>query len=129
MATVYYAAPELYRENAKRTVKCDVFSFGLVLYEMVFGKPVFDRSEHAFQVVRRLRAGNLPEIPASAGSVIAKLIPQCWKRDPKERPSFKDIFAMIESCHFEILPDADPIELRNFCTTVVRWEGRAGIRI
>jgi serine/threonine protein kinase len=126
--TVYYAAPELFQENAERTVKCDVFSFGLILYEMLVGRPVFKPSEGAFAAVRRLRSGNLPEIPPLAGSVMAELIPKCWTKNPRERPSFQQIFTMLEAREFKILPDADPIEIGNFCATVVRWEARAGIR-
>jgi TPR repeat protein len=128
MPTVHYAAPELYKEGAKRTTKCDVFSFGLVLYELLVRKPVFDPSEHPFAVIRRLRAMDLPEIPVETGSVMTTLIRWCWETDPEARPSFQQIFKMFESCRFEILPAADPIELGNFCTAINRWEVRAGIR-
>jgi TPR repeat protein len=128
-ATVYYAAPEMYQEDAKRTTKCDVFSFGLVLYEMLVGQPVFPSSEHPFPVMRRLLAGDLPDIPTVHGPVMAKVIRDCWERDPKDRPSFGEIFERFESCHFEILPEADPVQISNFCTTVLTWESEAGIRI
>jgi serine/threonine protein kinase len=127
-ATVHYAAPEMYREEARCTTKCDVFSFGLILYEILVRKPVFDPSERPFAVIRRLWAMDFPDIPAETGSVMTKLIRWCWETDPQARPSFQQIFKMFESERFEIVPGADPIELSNFCTTVNRWEERAGIR-
>jgi TPR repeat protein len=127
--TIYYAAPEMWEGDSKRTIKCDVFSFGLVLYEILAGKPVFDPSERPHPVLKRLRAGDLPEIPAAAGPVMAGLIPKCWAMNPEQRPSFAEVFKIFESCQFEIMPGADRIELSNFCTTVLRWEARAGIRI
>jgi serine/threonine protein kinase len=128
MPTVHYAAPELYKEGAKPTTKCDVFSFGLVLYELLVRKPVFDPSEHPFAVIRRLRGREFPDIPGETGSVMTKLIRSCWEMDPKARPSFQQILTLFESRGFEILPGADPIALGNFCATVTRWEARAGIR-
>jgi serine/threonine protein kinase len=128
MPTVYYAAPEMYRQNEQHTLKCDVFSFGLILYEMLVGKPVFPRSEHLFTVMRRLRDEDFPAIPAESGRVMGDLIGKCWQKEPKDRPSFHEIFTMFESCNFDILPGADPVQLGNFCAVVVRWEEQAGIR-
>jgi serine/threonine protein kinase len=128
MATVHYAAPEMYHERAKRTTKCDVFSFGLVLYEILVKTPVFDPSERPLAVIRRLHARDFPDIPAETGYLMAELIRSCWAKDPEERPSFQEIFTRFESGRFEILPGADPIELCNFCIAINRWEQRAGIR-
>jgi serine/threonine protein kinase len=38
--TVHYAAPEMFNEG-ELTYKADVFSFGLVLYEILVGSAVF----------------------------------------------------------------------------------------
>jgi hypothetical protein len=108
-------------EKAQRTMKCDVFSFGLVLYEMVVGKPVFDPAEGALSVVRRLPNVDLPEVPAEAGAVMVNLIRKCWERYPKDRPSFQQIFEMMSSCRFDILPGAEPVEISNFSADVLRW--------
>jgi serine/threonine protein kinase len=39
--TVHYAAPELYDDRIRPTPTVDVFSFGLILYEILVGVPVF----------------------------------------------------------------------------------------
>jgi serine/threonine protein kinase len=41
VGSVQYAAPELYDEPPC-SEKIDVFAFGLILYELVVGRPVFD---------------------------------------------------------------------------------------
>jgi serine/threonine protein kinase len=129
MATIHYAAPELYRDDMPRTLKCDVFSFGLVLYEILTGTPVFSHSDYPFPILRRLLTGDLPKLPAEHGSVMTDLIRDCWHQDPENRPSFQEIFAIFQSQHFDILPGADPVQLFEFCTGVLNWEEQAGIRL
>jgi serine/threonine protein kinase len=128
-ATVCYAAPELYEGDAKCTTKSDVFSFGMVLYEILARKPVFHSSEPPFTVIRRLRAGDLPPIPVESGPVMQELIPKCWQRNPDERPSFQDILNLFDYHHFAILPGADETKIAEFHEDILDWEERAGIRI
>jgi serine/threonine protein kinase len=129
MTTPYYAAPEMHQEHIPRTTKCDVFSFGLVLYEILVGKPVFHSSQGLLVVRRRVFSGDFAEIPREVGPVMAKLILSCWQKVPKDRPSFQDIFATFESLHFEILPGADGGQIGDFCGAILDWEQRARIRM
>jgi len=44
--TVAYMAPEVFRDpNMPRTVKCDVYSFGILLWEILAEKKPFDDSK------------------------------------------------------------------------------------
>jgi serine/threonine protein kinase len=125
--TVRYAAPEQYSEDGAPTPKIDVFSFGLVLYEMLVGSPVFSASEPPFFVIRRLRARDLPSVPQSCGFVMQDLIRRCWRQNPVDRPTFHQIFSEFQFHHYNILPNAAPDEIRDFCEAIVDWEIRAGI--
>jgi hypothetical protein len=120
--TVRYAAPEQYQDRAVCTRKCDVFTFGLVLYEMLARVPVFERGEPYFVVIRRLRARDLPNLPAEHGCLMQRLIAWCWKQDPANRPSFRDIFDLFESHDFAILPGADRNRIRDFVDRMLAWE-------
>jgi serine/threonine protein kinase len=128
VGTIHYAAPEMYQDDVIVTTKCDVFSFGLVLYEILTGKPVFHPSQLPFGVIRRLRAGDFPELPSDLGTTMQNLLRKCWANDPEMRPSFAEIFAVFKSDDFAILPDANAGKIDEFCTAVVRWEEQAGIR-
>jgi serine/threonine protein kinase len=124
-ATIHYAAPELFEDGAQITTKCDVFTFGLVLYEILARKPVFDCEwDPPFAVIRRLRARDLPAIPSGWGELMADLIPSCWNGDPAERPSFDEIFCSFERSAFEIVPEGNAKEIRDYCQAVLAWEER-----
>jgi serine/threonine protein kinase len=123
--TVQYAAPEQFHEGVVCTAKCDVFSFGLVLYEMLVRAPVFAPSESPFSVIARLRARDLPLLPAEHGELMQRLIGQCLKQDPVERPSFGEIFDMFTANDFGILPRADRVRIRDFADRIVNWERRS----
>jgi serine/threonine protein kinase len=127
--TIFYAAPELYRDDVDCTTKCDVFSFGLVLYEILTKRPVFDPVELSFPIIRRLRARDFPEIPLEYGALMQNLITKCWENDPEDRPSFQEIFTWFQDAKFAILPSADAIEIGEFCTAVLEWEKAAGISL
>jgi serine/threonine protein kinase len=124
--TYWYAAPEQLYEDIEHTPKTDVFTFGLVLYEIIGNFPVFDVSLPLAEVVRRLRDRRLPEIPAEFGPLMQRLIPRCWLNDPKDRPSFRDIFRTFESAGFNILPNVDASVIKEAVSTVIAWEQMPG---
>jgi serine/threonine protein kinase len=105
--TVYYAAPELFQPKAISTQKSDVFSFGLIVYEIVEGRPVFSASMKYLEVVRALRDGTRRSMSASCGSLMESLICRCWSTNPSDRPSFEAILEEFRSVNFAILPNAD----------------------
>jgi serine/threonine protein kinase len=125
--SIHYAAPELYQDEALLTAKCDVFSFGLIVYEIIGGSPVFHPDELPFPIIRRLRAMDLPAVPISWYPVMQKVIPQCWRENPDDRPSFWEIFALFQVHNFELLSGANPGKIREFCRGVLEWERKAGL--
>jgi serine/threonine protein kinase len=124
--TYRYAAPEQLYEDFHHTPQTDVFSFGLVLYEIIGNIPVFDGSVSLAEVVRRLRDHRLPTIPDTFGPLMQKLIPRCWLSAPRHRPSFQDIFREFESAGFDILPHADASVIKEAVSKVIAWEQSPG---
>jgi serine/threonine-protein kinase len=125
--TAYYSAPELWLEGVVATRKSDVFSFGLLLYELIVGSPVFCESDGALVVARRLEHRDFPPIPADCGSLMQDLIPRCWSANPDDRPSFGEILELFQRHQFRLLPNADAKAIQEFCGAILEWERRAGI--
>ncbi|KAF9600011.1 hypothetical protein IFM89_002484, partial [Coptis chinensis] len=69
-----YMAPEVFKHQ-KYDKKVDVFSFAMILYEMLEGDPPMSNYK-----------------PYEA----AKLTEQCWAADMNQRPSFFEILKKLE---------------------------------
>lgn len=96
--TSCYMAPEVLKKEPYG-LRADVFSFGLVLCEMVIGKYPYDddaptaSAEFEAQIVQGLR----PEIPAECPKGLKSLIESCWQDDADRRPSVDQILEQLDS--------------------------------
>lgn len=85
--TPRYMAPEQ-AEGADPHPRADLFSVGIMLYEMLTGRPLFPKDEPVHQVLAKVRkfrrppvADLLPAIPAGLAAVVHGLL----HHDPKSR--------------------------------------------
>ncbi|XP_062231904.1 serine/threonine/tyrosine-protein kinase HT1-like [Phragmites australis] len=94
--TYRWMAPEMYKHKPYGR-KVDVYSFGLLLWELVTGTiPYEDMTpiQAAFAVVNK----NLrPVIPSSCPAPLQLLIVQCWSSQPEKRPEFRQIVQILEN--------------------------------
>jgi serine/threonine protein kinase len=115
VGTPLYMAPECFiGRSPKYTPKVDVFSFGLILYEVVVGRGVLSTPEGARAAYSLLQADRRPEIPSSVSGEVRDLITQCWSDDAESRPSFEEILEILKSLKFEIVEGVDTSEVRSF---------------
>jgi serine/threonine protein kinase len=119
--TIGYAAPEQLSDEVGPTTKTDVFSFGLILYEILTGERVFRESE-PMTIVRRLRARQFPTVPEKFGRLMQDLIVRGWAADQRARPSFDQILKEFQGVGFQILPGVDAESLRKSVNDVLKWE-------
>jgi serine/threonine protein kinase len=117
--TRYYAAPETFTTVSVITSAAEVFSFGLILFEILAGHPAFERSMDALPVQRAILDGKMPLIPEGCGILMRDLIRRCWSSTPELRPSFDDIFQMFRQANFNLVPGANGAEVRAYVNSVV----------
>ncbi|MEI6806466.1 MAG: protein kinase [Myxococcaceae bacterium] len=96
--TVQYMAPEVL-SGQRLGLSCDVYSFGVLLYELWSGQKAWDTySEDQIHnnVLRGVRPTTLEQMQTEAvPDPIAALIDACWKQKPGERPTFNDMQAIL----------------------------------
>jgi serine/threonine protein kinase len=97
LGTTRYRAPEvpMPRENIesvqmRNSNVIDVYSFGIVCYEILSGKQPFEDC-HLAVLTKQVRAGLRPRLPAICPRILASLIERCWASDPNSRPDFERI--------------------------------------
>lgn len=93
--TYNYSAPEIL-VSIPYTKKIDVYSYGIVLWEMLTRRvPFHDKNyENTYNHVVTCN-WRLP-IPHDTPQKLSNLIQKCWSRNPDDRPDFKTIVSMFE---------------------------------
>ncbi|XP_047315293.1 integrin-linked protein kinase 1-like [Impatiens glandulifera] len=93
-----YLAPEVFR-NEEYDNKVDVFSFALILQEMIEGFPPFtDKPDD--EVPNVYASKERPKFKAPAKNYshgLRELIEECWNENPAKRPAFEKIILKLES--------------------------------
>jgi len=94
--TTAWAAPEVLRQQVY-SLKADVFSYGVCLWEIVTREEPFE-GLNAVQVVMAVAVEKqrLP-IPANISKNLNRLITACWQENPDDRPTFDQVIQTLES--------------------------------
>ncbi len=90
--TPIWLAPEVLYSNPVYSHAVDVFSFGLVLYELAAREPPPERS------MDDIRAGKTSDLPADFAASYPKylvLYKRCVEPNPKFRPSFREVIGAL----------------------------------
>ena len=96
---VSYIAPELLRckNNTKNTKETDIYSIGMLMWEIFAGHPPFDDRGHnhclIFDVCEGLWPPILPEMPDDYFQMMQK----CWDVDPSKRPTVGELFKFAKN--------------------------------
>ena len=90
-----WSAPESLAKK-EFSIKSDVFSFGVLLWE------VFDRCRDPWvgcngkQILEKLKQGGRLSLPRFGNFEICKIIESCWLQDKNKRPDFYELKSVFE---------------------------------
>ncbi|XP_060650126.1 probable serine/threonine-protein kinase drkD [Drosophila nasuta] len=98
VGTAPYMAPEV-SEHELSTEKCDVFSFGILCWEIMIQRKPF---AHLYQfgpeaIINRVKQNERPSIDHVEDETghIKAMIEQCWDMNPIVRPTMKALVAVL----------------------------------
>ena len=129
MGTAGYMAPEQVRGEAADQ-RADLFSFGVVLYEMLCGKRAFagDSSVEAMNAILKEEPADLP---ASVPPELARIVGRCLEKDPDQRfQSAADLRFALQASSPSLPPTAAPqqrVRLKWAIAAVALVAGAGGV--
>ncbi|KAM7275149.1 hypothetical protein ACFE04_017015 [Oxalis oulophora] len=94
--TYRWMAPEMIKEK-HHTKKVDVYSFGIVMWELITALIPFDNmtpEQAAFAVSEK---DARPPLPPTCPVALSHLINRCWSKHPQKRPHFDEIVWLLEN--------------------------------
>ncbi|BFG32576.1 hypothetical protein CerSpe_188500 [Prunus speciosa] len=104
--TYRWMAPEMIKEK-HHTKKVDVYSFGIVLWELLTALTPFDNmtpEQAAFAVSQK---NARPPLPSTCPMAFSRLISRCWSTHPDKRPHFDEIVHILERYAESLEQDPD----------------------
>jgi len=98
MGSVAWMAPEVIASARQFSKKADVYSFGVICWELFTGSdPCPEDMAHINLANKVLHEEWRPTIPENVPFVWTQLIKQCWAQKPDSRPSFIEILGILDS--------------------------------
>ncbi|KAG8093650.1 hypothetical protein GUJ93_ZPchr0012g21214 [Zizania palustris] len=92
--TYRWMAPEVINHQPYDN-KADVFSFAIVLWELITSKIPYNTMT-PLQAAVGVRQGLRPGLPENAHPKLLDLMQRCWETIPSNRPAFPDILSELE---------------------------------
>ncbi|GES91743.1 kinase-like domain-containing protein [Rhizophagus clarus] len=85
-----YIAPEVLR-GKPYTKASDIYSFGIIMWEMTSGVPAFHNIPHDINLCLNICRGDRPEIIEGTMPEYVELMKRCWDNDPEKRPTANEL--------------------------------------
>lgn len=93
-----WLAPEIIAadpESVSETWMSNVYSFGMVIWEMVTGEAAYSAYSPVQAAVGIAACGLRPEIPKDCPQPLKSLMIKCWNNCPTKRPQFSEILSLL----------------------------------
>ncbi|EEF35778.1 protein kinase, putative [Ricinus communis] len=93
-----WLAPEIIAgdpESVTETWMSNVYSFGMVIWEMVTGEAAYAACSPVQAAVGIAACGLRPDIPKDCPQILKSLMTKCWNNCPSKRPQFSEILSIL----------------------------------
>ncbi|RHZ85765.1 hypothetical protein Glove_60g149 [Diversispora epigaea] len=86
-----YIAPEVLSGDEEYTKAADIYSFGIIAYEIVTGFPPYPDIPHDKDLAMKICNGLRPKIPFHTPKLITRIIMRCWDARVTHRPTLEEL--------------------------------------
>jgi serine/threonine protein kinase len=117
VGTPNYIAPEMYTDDTYDSA-VDVFSFGLILYEILCDKQAFSSGLSPTVVMRMVLREERPPIPEGFPQWVINLIKHCWDNNPDYRPTSARIASILAENDFLVCEGVESVRVAE-CAAVI----------
>ncbi|RIB24272.1 kinase-like domain-containing protein [Gigaspora rosea] len=91
-----YKEPECLKDfSYERDKKSDIYSFGVILWEISSGKPPF-QSMPKYSIPIHIFQGNRESPVEGTAAEYVELYTKCWDEDPTKRPDIKSVIDILD---------------------------------
>ncbi|KAF0684717.1 Aste57867_23318 [Aphanomyces stellatus] len=107
VGTTRWMAPEVIQSKKVYTEKIDIYSLGVILWEMIDGKELpYEQMRWNHEIEQAILDGKRPLIaPNTCPPRWKVLVSMCWQVDPTERPSIPEIIKSLQRLANEDIKD------------------------
>ncbi|KAJ3672367.1 hypothetical protein LUZ60_007088 [Juncus effusus] len=99
--TYRWMAPEVIEHKAYNH-KADVFSFGVVLWELLTAKIPYEYLTPLQAAIGVVQKAIRPTIPKGTNPKFAEIMEKCWQQDPCKRPDFATVVQVLQHISDEL---------------------------
>jgi eukaryotic-like serine/threonine-protein kinase len=128
MGTPDYMAPEQV-EGQRGDARSDIYALGIIIFEMLNGKPPFFGDNNLAVMAQRLNndAPRLDKLSPDVTPQVAAIVARCLTRDPKDR--YPDMLSLIEDIDHPENVDISILSKLHSDPVRVRWWSSSAARM
>jgi len=104
VGSVQWAAPEVLLGHSY-SHKCDLWSFGVVCWEVLTARIPFDGMSQAAVATQVAMEGMRLPVPPGVPMRLLRLIARCWSEQPEQRPEFATLVIELQGVEHELQPE------------------------
>jgi hypothetical protein len=114
VGSFYWKAPELLTPHSRHTKQSEVYSLGMVFWELGTERKPWDEYQDETIILIQVKIGERPTIPSNIPQPYKQLIEDAWNHDPQKRPTcfelMERIYKELNSTN-QIMNEKDVIDL------------------
>jgi tetratricopeptide (TPR) repeat protein len=123
MGTCTHMAPEQFKNARGVDLRADIYSFGVMLFQMISGNLPFNGAN--WKDLEQMHTTQRPPLLACGEPQLAQLIQTCLEKDPGNRFSdFGQVRERLRSIYQKIVGDLPPEAAQGAALTAIQWNNK-----